>query len=190
MANEITENYQVSISKSKQTGGLLREVWQTQAGVSYSPCGPAVRLWDKKTGELTFELWRDKDGNIHRDNDQPAWIKRDPITKVITEECYLIHGVSHRHLGNAPIRILRDAETGKITHKEWKRHGEYHRDSGLPAVVSRNPKTDVITYEAYYIYGEGVKEIERNPLTGKELGHQSPNTNDVIRKVLAQDFSP
>ncbi len=188
MVNEITENYQVSISKSTQTGGLLREAWQTQTGISYSPCGPAVRLWDEQTGELTFELWRDKDGNIHRDNDLPAWVKKDPLTKVITEECYLIHGVSHRHLENAPTQIFRDPETGKITYKEWKQHGKYHRESGLPAVVSRDPKTDVITYEAYYIHGEGVKEIERDPLTGKEFGQKNSHPSDVIRKVVAQDF--
>jgi hypothetical protein len=189
MTREINENYQVSLRKSTQTGSPLREAWKSQEGVSHNPNGPAVQIWDERTGELTYEVWRNKKGQEHRDGDKPAVIKRDPRTKVVTEEMYFINGVEHRRSQNEPTRIKRDEVTGKVRHIEWQRQGKYHRDNGLPAVVSRDPRTNIITYEAYYTHGKCSKEIQRDPATGKACGNENIPTPEPVKKALRRDFN-
>ena len=126
---------------------------------------------------------------MHRDGDKPAKIKIDPRTKVVTLEQYFLNGVEHRLSKDEPTRIRRDAKTGKITHKEWKREGLHHRDGGLPAVLNRDPKTDVIIYEAFYKNGDCYKEIHRDPKTGETYGNKNDVTLASVRKAVKRDLN-
>jgi hypothetical protein len=93
----------------------------------------SVRTWrDKKTGKITFEEWRDSQGQRHRAN-APAYFIRDPNTDVVCVELWCKRGKEHREDG--PAAINRDSATGRVTSSYWYRDGVR-----VPKPKRSNPK--------------------------------------------------
>lgn len=65
------------------------------------------------------------DGIVHRDGDQPAWIRQNCMV-------WMMYGKKHRE-GDLPAVI--DHDTG--LQQYWK-YGKLHRDGDLPAVIERD----------------------------------------------------
>lgn len=168
MTNVDDQKYEVTIWKNPQTGHITHESWKRSDGAWYCPTGPALREWDETNGELTQESWHNEKGSWHREGDKPAWIHRDPDTKVITREEYYINGQHHRPKSDGPTMILRDEETGKVVYEEYRFYGELNRKGGqLPAVIATDPETDIVVLEEYWIHGRRHKRIERDATTGE-----------------------
>jgi hypothetical protein len=90
------------------------------------------------------QIWY-KNGLIHRDGDQPAWITEDG-------ECrWYKDGLIHRD--NDLPAVVKDNE------QEWYSHGVLHRDNGEPAIVS--PR-----YKAWYVNGK--RHRDENDLPAEE----------------------
>lgn len=179
MADDIKNVYQVTVYTDPETGRLTHEFWETQAGKSYSPHGPASRHWDKDTGGIVREDWRDSQGKLHRGGDKPARVVINPYTKVIEREEYFIHGKAHRLLKGAPSRIDRDPQSGKVVFEEWKQQGEYFRGWGNPSVVFRSEENGAIIREEYWKKDECHEIIERDPITGQEDCEEEENPKAV-----------
>lgn len=174
---KLVEEYKVTIEKDEQTGKVLSEEWKDKNGSYHHPeyGVPAVRGWDLETGKLTKATWY-KDGEINRDNDKPARIIIDPRTDILTFEQYFKNGTIHRD--NGPAHIERDPATGKAIWEEWLENGQRHRPDNLPALISRNPMTLIVTSEHY---------------TKKRLLHRTDGPAYIVRdeqtgEVLEEEY--
>ena len=170
---KILEEYNVSIQRDEGTGQILREEWKNKEGVHEHPKRghAAEKRFDPETGKLVFQVFF-KDGEAHRDGDKPAIMEFDPCTDMLVGELYCMSGKDHRE--NGPAHIKRDAATGKTTFELWKQHGKDHRADGKPACIFRNPATNVIYMEKYYVRDklhrkDGPAIIVRDENTGEIL---------------------
>ena len=70
---------------------------------------------------ITVEVWVNEDGEVHRDNDQPAVLCPDGDHRE-----WFKGGKRHRDGGLPAIESR--------SRREWFEYGKRHRDGGLPAV--------------------------------------------------------
>lgn len=77
--------------------------------------------------------WRDTDGRLHRDGDEPALIKIDNTGEVVERQWYIHGQLSRVNPEDPPVHTV-------SKHRQWKLSAwynadiEYHRPNGLPAI--------------------------------------------------------
>jgi len=86
-------------------------------------------------------------GELHRDNDLPAYIARYKNGAIASEDYY--RG-GKRHRDNDLPALVRLNENGIVTIERYYREGKIHRDNGLPAVIKRDENDK---REEYYCWG-------------------------------------
>lgn len=101
--------------------------------------------------------WKDEDGHLHRDQDQPAEIVYSATGKTIYEQWYK-HGRHHRD-NDQPAQV-EYLETGQVLLETWYKDDRLHRDTGQPAEV-RYSETGQVLYERWYKDGQMHRDTDQ-----------------------------
>ena len=81
-----------------------------------------------------------------------------------------------------PALIWRDPETNLVTREEYYEHGVLHRTGGKPALIWRDPETNVVIDEKYYENGR-YHRIKGCPA----VICRDPKTGDVTYESFYED---
>lgn len=118
---------------------------------------------DRKTNNVTLELWRNKNGEFCRING-PAEQRFDPISGQKIKEVYRFRGQIHREEEDGAAVTYWDAKTGNITHEEYGQYGVCNRSNGQPALVDYDANSGEIINAHYVVEG-----VDIDPKTGEPL---------------------
>lgn len=111
-----------------------------------------------------------RDGNIHRDGDQPA--VDGPYGKV-----WYQNGLVHRD-GDRPAVVRLDKNTGEPHAEMWFKHGVLHRELDKPAVIHQGSK------RAWCVNGEFRRTNESDaPLVRWDGGQEWYNSNGQLHRT-------
>ncbi len=124
------------VRRSANTGIVIQQEW-FKAGTPHRDDGPAVVAYDASTGGLLREVWL-QDGQVHRNNDLPAVINYNSVTRREVARSYYVEGLMHRLDGPASLEF--DASTGSVVAERWYTRGILHRADG-PAILRRDATT-------------------------------------------------
>lgn len=159
-------------------------------------------LNDESEFEVIEYEWRNADP-IYRDPSLPNWVVHDLKTGKIVSISWIAEHCVQRAFEKGPAQIEYDVETGNPVFElwidsydgidppnelfrsfdpvtgvcfseSWHKNGRLHRAGGLPALVTRDPKTGIPVKEEWWINGEptphGIQQRERHPKDGLVLG--------------------
>lgn len=121
-------------------------------GIVCAPSGePAVKYFDRESGNLVAASWHNVEGKFHRKN-APAFVYQDDLFEV--------------HAGKTKYVVLRFYENGNA-----------HNEDGPASVYecTRNGKT-VREREDHYLRGECTRFLRRDSSTGNVTVELSPPT--------------
>jgi len=132
-----------------ENGQLQAERWfsRHRAGCEL----PAAILYEKSKKCV---IWKNEDGEIHRDFDLPAVIIYDEAGRVGIEQ-WSVKGRVHRE-GGQPA-VIRYRENGQIRYERWSINGNTHREGDLPAEIRYHMTKDgsrKVKAEYYYTMDE------------------------------------
>lgn len=148
-----TEDPGIEVERRYDDNGLLRYEGRTRNGLLHSVGGPARRLFQQ--GLIISEKWF-YDGNLHRDGDEPSFVRYVSGTTDVCLEEWHQHGQLHRIGKPASIRY-HNGRRDHIVYEGWSVHGKKHCEIG-PAVILRLVGGSVI--EKWFLDGEEMTKEE------------------------------
>ena len=127
--------FSVVIEAEVGSDRITSEVWATKEGQLNSHGDrPAVYKLEVVDGrEREYRAWY-RDGNLHRDDDNPAETLTDLSTGTVLHEVYSVNNLLHREGHDLPAIIHRSRATGRDIRHQFYSHNKRDR-SGGPAVV-------------------------------------------------------
>lgn len=126
-----------------------------------------------------LHVWRDRRGNMHRDNDKPAVVLVSKDNESLSRKVWFVHGKHHRE-NNKPAIV--DTIDGYM---DWSLHGKPHRTDG-PSYVdlgsSGNKAWSIFGREYFNMYdwAEAALKYENKP-------HDADSVKDYVRWVLNKE---
>lgn len=117
MNDTYKKEYFVTVECDADNNNIISQVWRDQNGDLNNPIGPAIKRYDRGTGQLMEERWMRNDHTSRLESEGPALILYDPSNGKITKEMYFADGKLHRVYGAAVIH--RNSESGVVTHSEY-----------------------------------------------------------------------
>lgn len=116
------EIYTVRIFKDKKTGHKVREYWEDENGDFHRRGGPAVQLFDAKTGRRIKAQYRTHSILDRDENEGPAAQRWDANTGNLIYEEYKRDGEGHRSGKKAAV-IYYDHNTGEVIKEIFMKNG-------------------------------------------------------------------
>ena len=103
--------------------------------IDYNIGNGCIKTESYLNGIIRSVAWTDENGDLHRDDDSPAYIKYDYCDNENKEHCFFArtlqwfkHGRLHRDNGPADISYFDHKQT--IFQESWYRNGHSHRIGG------------------------------------------------------------
>ncbi len=121
------------------------------------------------TIDYTSYTWY-KHGDIHRDNDKPAFIYKSNTPHSFMKLIWVVDGKFHRDNDDQPACIIDDEDDANYN---WYKNDRLHRDNDKPAKVAVNKKTGRFILQKWYQQGE----------EHRQLGKPSSITLDEVRYI-------
>ena len=133
-------DYLLSVVRSPKTGTVVAQFISPASNpdIFYSPTSPAVCRWDEN-GRLIDSMWCNSKGEMHRDGDFPAEMRRCAETGKDVYLAYMSHNNYHRDNGK-PAVICIHPDTDVVYMEQYWIHGE------CSLVIERDPLSGSIIY--------------------------------------------